>query len=268
LRYLLRPEYDSRINKIVAHEIHTYYRVTAHWSSEWVRISFCAFNIIIFIFSPNIRKSLEPTMPLQSNQAGSVITMDSTIATPTKPRDNDGTQPTPSPEQGDMEEPSLHSEREPFRGSTGKGERSSFVLMRKSTLIFLGFLLLVFVIAFGYFFSEWMYERDLNNANGDKANCFLEDEIECPFTQDDMENLSAEIDRLEDMNKQLSNQLDEYEDLNDRLNDSVEGERRDLYCVFRRHCMKPMFVHLTSVLLLFIRIETPKWHTQRVQRSL
>jgi hypothetical protein len=94
----------------------------------------------------------------------------------------------------------------------------------------------VFVIAFGYFFSEWMYERDLNAANGDKANCFLEDEIECPFTQQDMENLSAEIDRLEDLNKQLSNQLDEYEDLNDRLNDSVEGERRLVLCVQRTLC--------------------------------
>lgn len=167
-------------------------------------------------------------MRLPNNEAETVVTMDSTIATPTKLKDNEDNLTNESLDQGDMEQASLrpsHSESDPFRGSTEKGGKSKFVLMRKSTLFFLAFLLLLFVVAFGYFFSEWMYEREFNAAskNGDKANCILEDEVECPYTEEDMENLSAEIDRLEDLNSQLSNQLDDYEDLTIRLNASVEG---------------------------------------------
>ena len=101
--------------------------------------------------------------------------------------------------------------------------------MKKSTLFFLGFMLLAFVVAFGYFFSEWMFQRNYlaANNNGDKANCFYEDEHECPFTQDDVDDLSAEIDRLENLNKQLADQLDDYEDLTNRLNESVAGT---IYC--------------------------------------
>jgi len=101
------------------------------------------------------------------------------------------------------------------------------VLMKKSTLFFLAFLFLAFVAAFGYFFSEWMVQREMmRGPNGDKANCFLEDETECPFTQDDVDDLSAEIDRLEDLNKQLIDQMDDYEDLTNRLNESVAELKR------------------------------------------
>lgn len=99
--------------------------------------------------------------------------------------------------------------------------------MKKSTLLFLGFVLLAFVIAFGYFFSEWMFQRELlSGKTGDKANCFLEDEVECPFTQDDVDDLSAEIDRLEGLNQQLADNLEDYDDLTNRLNQSVAELKR------------------------------------------
>jgi peptidoglycan hydrolase CwlO-like protein len=97
------------------------------------------------------------------------------------------------------------------------------ILMKKSTLASLAFLLLAFVAAFGYFFTEWIYERDYKAG---QTNCFMEEEVECPFTQDDIDSLTSEIDRMEDLNKQLSNQLDDYEDLTDRLNVSVEELKR------------------------------------------
>lgn len=73
-----------------------------------------------------------------------------------------------------------------------------------------------------------MFQRDLLSGgnNGDKANCFLEEDLECPFTQDDVDDLSAEIDRLENLNKQLVDQLDDYEDLTNRLNQSVAELKR------------------------------------------
>eukprot|EP00526_Cylindrotheca_closterium_P011672 CAMPEP_0113615586 /NCGR_PEP_ID=MMETSP0017_2-20120614/7782_1 /TAXON_ID=2856 /ORGANISM="Cylindrotheca closterium" /LENGTH=484 /DNA_ID=CAMNT_0000524837 /DNA_START=49 /DNA_END=1503 /DNA_ORIENTATION=+ /assembly_acc=CAM_ASM_000147 len=196
-------------------------------------------------------------MPFHT-EAGTVATMDST-ATPPRPTVNPHGQAYNSPDQlysqspspsspdnnnassprqssTDEEEPSYHShsQRPLLRSNTNnsssskKAERSSSVLMKKSTLFFLGFVLLAFVVAFGYFFSEWLFQRQ-NMASGnnrDKANCFLEDEIECPFTQDDVDDLSSEIDRLEELNKQLVNQMDDYEDLTNRLNQSVAELKR------------------------------------------
>jgi len=171
-------------------------------------------------------------MVFPNTDARTVATADLTVGTPMKPNANENGhhhQPSPSPDRSDEEESSYHSERQllPSTVNTSKGERSSFILMKKTTLFFVGFLLLAFVVAFGYFFSEWLYQREFSAANiGDKANCFLEEEVECPFTQDDVDNLSAEIDRLENLNKQLSNQLDDYEDLNNRLNESVAELKR------------------------------------------
>jgi predicted nucleic acid-binding Zn-ribbon protein len=154
-----------------------------------------------------------------------VATQDNTVATPgfvdIDMNQSSGTSP-------DVEEPSPHSERtssgNPSRGSKMGAEKSSYVLMKKSTLGFIFFLLLAFVVAFGYFFSEWMYDRE--NSGKNKANCFLEKEVECPFTEEDLKGLQSEIDRLEDLNGELSNQLDEYENLTDRLNASVEELKR------------------------------------------
>jgi len=156
--------------------------------------------------------------------------MDSTEATPTKPSGNASVGPSPSDHQSDIEEPS-DAHQSLLRGTggatpSGKGERSSFILMRKSSLAFLAFLLLLFVIAFGYFFSEWMYEREFNTANNGKPNCFLEEEFDCPYSKEDIDNLTSEIDRLEGLNKQLSNQLDDYEDLNNMLNASIDELKR------------------------------------------
>jgi len=154
-----------------------------------------------------------------------VATSDSTTASPNA---NIGANPSTdhSSHNGDVEEPSAQSREFSRSSSTGKGEKSSFVLMKKSTLAVLGFLLLAFVVAFGYFFSEWIYEREYEAADKGKANCFMEEEVDCPFTQDDIDNLKSEIDRMEDLNKELSNQLDDYEDLTNRLNVSVEELKR------------------------------------------
>ena len=56
----------------------------------------------------------------------------------------------------DDEEPSLHSDS----SSLLKGkQRSKFVIARKSTMAFLTFFLLASLAAFGYFFSEYMIQR-------------------------------------------------------------------------------------------------------------
>lgn len=169
-------------------------------------------------------------MVFPNNDTRTVGTADLTIGTPMDPNQNGHhLQTSPSPDKSDEEESSYHSQSQLLRNNVdaSKGERSSFILMKKTTLFFVGFLLLAFVGAFGYFFSEWLYRREFSAANnGDKANCFLEGEVECPFTQDDVDNLSAEIDRLENLNKQLSNQLDDYEDLNNRLNETVAEFKR------------------------------------------
>eukprot|EP00980_Cylindrotheca_fusiformis_P025716 scaffold14511_cov93-Cylindrotheca_fusiformis.AAC.2 len=161
--------------------------------------------------------------PPQDNEAdGTVATMDSTIQTRRQQQSHD--------DERDMEQVSLRQDssgrvqgRSTIRPSTTKGEKSQFILMRKSTLMFLGILFLLFVIAFGYFFYEWMYGRGLDSpgTNGNKNKC-IQDEVDCPFTEEDMESLTSEIDRLEALNQQLSNRLDDYEDLTTRLNASVE----------------------------------------------
>lgn len=113
----------------------------------------------------------------------------------------------------DDEEPSLHSDSSTLL--KGK-QRSKFVMARKSTMAFLTFFLLASLAAFGYFFSEYMIQRQAGAAGCSK------EQMNCPISQEDLENLQSEIDRLEQLNGQLSDQLEDYEEITNRLNASVE----------------------------------------------
>jgi len=190
------------------------------------------------------------------DETRSIATASVDSAPPEPPNSNDELDreaPSATGDDDDDEDESLSLVK---KGATS--DKDGRILVRKSALALLVFLLIAFMALFGYFFAEWYMARKeaadeastfrgvgdipitVNNVTND-GGCVQEDEEEvvpdCPYTFQDMEALQLEIDRLEELLAkqegddcefsledvlQLQQEIDRLEAANDQLADQLD----------------------------------------------